>query len=276
MVYIRIPSSDPRLGRHIEHDPRSRAFAYRAPATLELVSVRHERFIPVLDQGNLGSCTGNTALGGMGTAPHYPLLDDIVTDWSQDEAVRIYSEATAIDEWDGAWPPEDTGSSGLAVAKVLKGRGWISGYQHTFSLEDMKAALQETPVFLGINWYENFFNPAFDGEISIGTNDFVAGGHEIVVDEIDMEKQRFGFTNSWGPWWGVNGRGYISFALMARLLSEQGDVVVPVAISEPAPTPDPTVPVDPIDEEPVVPAPNPPGCLPALFLLLWRLLSGRG
>lgn len=270
MKTIIIPSTDPRLGRNVQHDPRSRAFAFRADESVELHSVRHRRFIDVLDQLDLGSCTGNTALGAMGTEPHYPLLKDIVTDWSEAAAVSVYSDATAIDEFGGQYPPTDTGSSGLAVAKVLHKRGWISGYQHTFDLQSMKVALQSGPVFLGINWYDNFFYTDLDGNISIGRSDFVAGGHEIVVDEIDMENQRFGFTNSWGPYWGISGRGYISFALMDRLLREDGDVVVPIPVTQPAPTPDPEIVVD----EPVVP-PFHPSLWQRFLAWLTRLFGSR-
>ena len=46
------------LGRHINHDPESRRYAY--PETDRVLqSVRWPRRTPVLDQGNLGSCTGN-------------------------------------------------------------------------------------------------------------------------------------------------------------------------------------------------------------------------
>lgn len=242
-----IPSSDPRLGRNVEHDPRSRAYAFKAPARLELHSVRHERFIPVLDQGNLGSCTGNSGVGAAGTHPFYPTLKDKVSDWSEAAAVQLYSEATVIDPWEGSYPPDDTGSSGLAVAKVLKDRGWISGYQHTFSFDDLCAALQNGPVLLGINWYNNFFYPNRDGVISVLSRDYVAGGHEVCVDEIDMERQRFGVTNSWGTGWGLEGRFYIPFDLMKRLLSEDGDVVVPVPLTQPAPVPTPSP--DPVVEE---------------------------
>src|SRR5262245_14501855 len=54
--------TDPRLGRHVRHDPRSWNFAFGAVAdTSRLASVRHESQIPTLDQGQLGSCTGNAA-----------------------------------------------------------------------------------------------------------------------------------------------------------------------------------------------------------------------
>jgi hypothetical protein len=255
------------LGRVVQHDPRSKQFAYKATPGAVLVSIRHPRFISVLDQLELGSCTGNAALGAVGSAPHFPLIKSKVADWSEDTAVGIYSDATVIDEWEGQWPPTDTGSSGLAVAKVLQRRGWISGYRHTFSLEDMKAALQETPVLLGINWYENFFYPDRYGFISIEES-YVAGGHEICVDEINMDDEYFGFTNSWGDGWGVQGRGKISFALMARLLSEDGDVVVPVPVTQPAPTPDPVI------DEPVVP-PFHPSLWQRFLAWLTRLFGGQ-
>jgi hypothetical protein len=204
-----------------------------------LVTRKHKRWIPILDQGSLGSCTGNAGVGATGSTPFYETLQHLNTDWTEATAVKLYSDATIVDGFDGVYPPEDTGSSGLAIAKVLKSRGWISGYQHTFTFTDMQAALQNGPVLIGINWYNNFFDPDSDGVISIAQTDEVAGGHEVVVDEIDMEKQRFGFTNSWGTGWGVGGRAYIPFALMQRLLKEDGDVTVLVPLSQPAPEPTP-------------------------------------
>ena len=131
---------DPRLGRIVQHDPRSRQYAFKAPARVALVSKRHHRWIEVLDQGNLGSCTGNAGTGALGSDPLFPTLVPhyvAASELNESAAVKLYSDATAIDEWAGEYPPEDTGSSGLAIAKVLKSRGWISGYQHTFTFEDM-------------------------------------------------------------------------------------------------------------------------------------------
>ena len=235
-----IPSTDPRLGRVVEHDPRSRHFAFRAPEAVTLVSKRHKRWIDVLDQGSIGSCTGNSGIGALGTSPLYETVQSLNNDWTESAALKLYSDATVADSFPGTYPPTDTGSSGLAIAKVLVQRGWISGYKHTFTFMDMQAALQDGPVLVGINWYGNFFNPNAMGEITIGTVDQVEGGHEIVCDEIDMEKKRFGFTNSWGPNWGPKGgRFYASFDLMQRLLKEDGDVVVPIPVSQPAPEPTP-------------------------------------
>ena len=238
--YVKIPRTDPRLGRNIEHDERSRAFAFRAAPAIELKSVRHTRNIPVLDQGSLGSCTGNAGIGACGTDPLYGTLTSLVTDFSEDAAVALYSDATKIDEWAGEYPPEDTGSSGLAIAKILLARGWISQYQHTFTFEDMLAALQQGPVLFGTYWYNNFFSPDEKGFITKAANDTVAGGHEIVCDEVNVEQEYVGFTNSWGEGWGDNGRFYTSFALLKELLAEEGDVVVPIPLvgTEPPVNPD--------------------------------------
>jgi hypothetical protein len=179
----------------------------------------------------------------MGSDPFYHnFTSDTLLDESA--AIKLYSDATVIDEWEGSYPPDDTGSSGLAIAKVLKGRGWISGYQHTFTFDDMKAALQNGPVLLGINWYNNFYDPSYDGELTVASDDSVAGGHEIVVDEIDVENKRIWITNSWGENWGVDGRAWFSWETMERLLHEDGDVVVLVPIDQPAPQPTPSEPTD--------------------------------
>jgi hypothetical protein len=236
-----------RLGRHVNHDPRSRQFVFDG-SNVALKTVRHSRYIPVLDQGNLGSCTGNAATGALGTGNFFGTLPAgllLSQDSNVDEqfAVQLYSDATKADPYPGDYPPEDTGSDGLSVAKVLKARGLISGYTHTFSLDDALSALSTQPVIIGINWYESMFDPDGNGLVTISPKSPVAGGHEIVLDEINVEQKLVGSTNSWGTGWGVNGRFYLSFDTFGRLLGEDGDCTVFVPVNKPAPVPVP-VPVD--------------------------------
>jgi hypothetical protein len=236
VYYEEIPASDPRLGRHIRHDERSKMYAFTG-AGITPKSVRHTRDIPVFDQGNLGSCTGNAGLGCLGADPFYSTLSTKINDWSENAAVQLYSDATQLDSQRENYPPVDTGSDGLSIAKVLQKRGLISGYQHTFSFDSMLAALSIKPVIVGVNWYSSMFNTKDGGLVTIDPGATVEGGHEFVLDEIDMERQLIGATNSWGTGWGLGGRFYLSFDTVKRLLSEQGDVTVFMAVTEPAPTP---------------------------------------
>lgn len=234
--------TDPRLGRNIKHD--SRSLLYKAPESdlSTLKSVRHQRNIPVLDQGDLGSCTGNAGTGCLGTAAFWETTNTILspTDANMDEqfAIKLYSDATKADNYQGDYPPDDTGSDGLSIAKVLKSRGLISGYTHATSLNAAITALATQPVIVGIDWYNDMFNPDADGRVH--PTGGVAGGHEIVFDELDVENQRLWFTNSWGTSWGVDGRAYLTYDDFNKLMKRDGDVTVFTPITAPAPQPTPT------------------------------------
>jgi hypothetical protein len=219
-----------RLGRHVEHDPRSRQFAYTA-TTATLTSARWARHAPVWNQGNLGSCTGNALVGALSCDPFYPTLPGLTA--TEELAVAVYSDATRVDPFPGEWPPTDTGSSGLAVAKVAQRRGWISAYQHAFDNNAALTALTRGPVIAGINWYSSFDTPGPDGRVVITRAAYVRGGHEVCLDEVDAARSRVWFTNSWGPSWGVHGRAWMSFATFARLLREDGDVTILVPLAKP-------------------------------------------
>jgi hypothetical protein len=264
-----------RLGRHVRHDPRSLDYQVEAKSLEGLVSVRHKRWIPVLDQLKIGSCTGNGAEGNLGTGrflasipvdhPVRPTSDALA---DEDQAVFLYSAATALDDYDGEYPPTDTGSDGLSVAKACVNAGLISGYRHATSLEAALTALAAQPIITGVNWYSSFDTPAADGTITITKHATVRGGHEFVVDELDVENERIGFTNSWGEGWGVDGRAYLSWKDWSRLLSEDGDVTVFVPVTSPAPTPTPPVP-------PTPPAPDDPLVeLAAVLRQFWAGIEG--
>jgi hypothetical protein len=228
-----------RLGRHVNHDPRSRAYAFRAPRSATYPAVKHARHIPVFDQGDLGSCTGNAAVGCTGTGSFYAPLEGARLGFTWDEAgaVACYEAATAIDPYPGTYPPDDTGSDGTSVATALKNAGMISGYTHALTFDAAMAALQAGPVIFGLDWYENMFTPGADGTLKVAGS--LAGGHEIVLDEWDPNTARVGLTNSWASDWGLGGRAYIQLADFKKLLARDGDVTVLVPLTAPAPTPTP-------------------------------------
>ena len=229
-----------RLGRHVNHDPRSRRFPVRAPA-VPITSVRHERHVPIFDQGNVGSCTGNAAIGCTATGPFFATVDaneSATYPLTEGGAVLVYGAATAIDSYAGTYPPDDTGSDGLSVAKVLKSAGWISGYEHAFSLTDGLTALMTRPLIVGVNWMEDMFSPDRNG-VAHPTG-AVAGGHEFVWDSYDAETSLCGFTNSWGEGWGAAGRFFMLANEWEKLLAQDGDITSFVPTTDPEPIPQPT------------------------------------
>lgn len=236
MIYKeKIPSTDPRLNRHINHDSRSREYEFNTFG-LNAVDTLYVRHIGILNQLQLGSCTGNAGIGDIATSPLYDALPaNIKYPLNEAGAIALYSDAEKIDGGAG-YPPEDQGSSGLSIAKALTNAGLISGYQHCFSLADALKAGSMYPFITGITWYSDMFNPDSDGRCHITGS--IAGGHEIELSEIDNVNQKIWFFNSWGDAWGVKGRFYLTFADYGTLLAQGGDVTVLLPLnSTPAPKP---------------------------------------
>lgn len=240
------------LGRHVNHDPRSLAFPVGVLPKSAIQSVEWTRRAPIFDQGQLGSCTGNAATGLLGTdcvsnpgttnveisdagaaASHGHFTAGV---HAVDEAfaVALYSLATDIDPYAGQYPPTDTGSDGLSVTKALKLLGLVTSYKHAFTQQALDSALQSGPVIIGIEWLNSMFSPDGNGLIPVDENSGVAGGHELEVVGLDVANGLYRLANSWGTGWGADGYGYLTRADMAYLLSQQGDVTVPV-IGAPVP-----------------------------------------
>lgn len=246
MLKYEYEATDPRLGRHVHHDPRSLAYAHGVLPQSAIKSVDWTRRAPIFDQGSTGSCTGNAAAGLLCTdsAARPGLtsvgLDGAVRPVDEDLAVTIYSLATTLDEFRGQYPPTDTGSSGLGAAKALVKLGLASKYTHAFSLDALKSALQSGPVMVGTVWLESMFDTTTDGYVIVDRNSPVAGGHEYVISAYDAAKQVFRLDNSWSESWGVRGSGWYKQADLQWLLAQDGDVTVPAWAAAPAPSPPPS------------------------------------
>jgi hypothetical protein len=235
---------DPRLGRHVHHDPRSLKYAQGVLPASAIKTVDWRRRAPIFDQGQLGSCTGNAAAGLLCTdSAARPGLTSVtisgnVLPVNETLAVQVYSLATQLDGIQGAYPPDDTGSSGLGAAKALVKLGLATKYTHAFSLDALKSALQTGPVMVGTVWLESMFDvDSSTGYVKVDRTTQVAGGHEYAISAFDASALAFRLDNSWSESWGVKGSAWLTQADMQWLLSQQGDVTVPAWAIAPSPAP---------------------------------------
>lgn len=242
MLIQRIPEQPipgQRLGRHIHHDPRSRR--YRAPVDqVTPTSKVWTRHCGPWDQGDLGSCTGNAVAGLAMTDPVWRKGEKL----TEASARRVYKLATTLDDdaVPGHWPPDDTGSTGLAACKAAVRLGFATQYLWGFGIDDLVRILSAVgPCAAGTNWLTGMDTPDDRGVVHYQGS--VRGGHEYELVGVHLDTslgapigECVEAQNSWGRGWGVKGtdaglrwwaggRFFIPLADMARALSDGGDVV---------------------------------------------------
>jgi hypothetical protein len=237
---------DPRLGRIVDHDPRSLNFLVQPRQAV--VSRVWDRRVPITNQGQLGSCTGHAGIGCMGTGGFFDTMPKGMA-YDKKAAESLYSDATKVDPFNGSWPPTDTGSSGLGIGKVLKSRGLIKEYRHAITFDQALAALMDGPVITGIPWTSGMMNTDANGFVTPkGSPD---GGHEFCVYGVNVEEKYVYCANSWGTNWGLKGLFKMTFATWQNRLASKGDVTQFIAsniIDVPVPpTPTPVVDVNDVD-----------------------------
>jgi hypothetical protein len=224
------------LGRHREHDSRSWDYALVEPrgfAIGDAKPVLWERYSPILDQGRIGSCTGNAMAGWLGCAPHCSSKVD-ATQYDEGCAVALYSLATRIDKIPGYYAPADpdsvdTGSTGNAVAKAARNLHLIGSYGWAFTTVGLLWRLQHQPVLVGSVWKTGMDRPDADGFVSVTGTD--RGGHEYLVRGYQPgARGQDGYLvadNSWSERWGDKGSFKIRLSDWETLRAQQADVTVP-------------------------------------------------
>jgi hypothetical protein len=214
------------LCRHIEHDPRSRGFADPAADPDALGAgpdraVLWERYTRPLDQGNYGACTGFAMGGLLMTAPYYVPGRVLRTR----DCFALYSLASRrFDEWPGGWPPEDTGSSGLAVMKAARAYRYLAEFGHAFGYDQARSVIAKKPFITGAYWFDTFDRPDSSGTIHLTSRSQIVGGHEWEMVGYDPADDEWRAANSWSPLWGDRGYFNVPGDVYRELLERQGDV----------------------------------------------------
>jgi hypothetical protein len=213
------------LGRQLVHDPQSRAYPHEPRRVVYPGDRpwRHRIYNPSpLPRQAIGCCTGvdqcikANAVGNRITGDVLNLAD----------AVRLYSRASELDPWPGAWPPVDTGSSGLAACKAAKEAGIIARYEWIFTgVTGVIEALRERPVGVGTWWYDDMFHPHPMTNLVRPTGP-QAGGHQWTLIGYDPQQAIFTGMCWWGPTFGRAGTFRIRRDDVAALLADGGDAHV--------------------------------------------------
>ncbi len=248
-IYVERLPLHPLLGRHVYLDSMSKDYAVQ-PGAAPVTSIRHSQNIGILDQGQVGACTGNAATSCAYHEPFYLAAGEKDWRYSPDEtgAQAWYHDNTANDGYPGTWAPDDTGSDGLTSSKMAVQAGIASGYRAALDLDSSLQALMSAPGITGIPWYNSMFEAPQSGLIEVDITSGLAGGHELVVDEVVAADAPgngtgvllVGGDNSWSNTWGNEGRWYLRAADWWRLRKNQGDVYFWTPKSQPAPKPTPT------------------------------------
>jgi hypothetical protein len=255
-VYVhRYRPVDPRLGRHVRHDLRSAQYAVGVKPRSAIQTVKWARRIPILDQGSIGDCVSNALTGVLGTdsrartgltsvtVPADPVGVFDAGTYPLDEAfaLRMYSLVTALDAYPGQYPPTDTGSDGLGAMAAAQALGLAVRYLHAFSVSAVKSALQDGPVLWGTLWLNSMFTTDSDGFLVVDRSSGEAGGHELTLTGYNRSTDVYDGDNSWGTSFGIGGSFKIQGSDLKWLLTQGGDITVPVWSVTPSPVPPPTV-----------------------------------
>lgn len=228
-------------GRNIRHDPRS--LRYKVAETATAKSVEHDIVIPVLDQGEIGKCVAETGAEFLGWSEAWSTIPDDLkralgtVDAAERWTSALYHELTASDDFPGTWQPDDTGSDGLTLGKVLQKMGLISGYQHVTTVGEAEATIQKQPFAIGTVFTEGMENPSYEGIVTVSGR--LLGGHEYLCFKRDAERDLWWFRNHWRRDWGLNGCFAYDTAGLEKLMAQQGDITVPVLNTQPKPEPTP-------------------------------------
>lgn len=217
-------------------------------------SVDHtDKMTIVKDQGRLGSCVA-FAVASAKEWIEGREVEKLISEGGKVRTIQKYSRWTNVSEswiyWQSkkidSWPNEE-GTSIRFALKVLKTLGvpWesmapydddpypekihhlaykkakfgkIGSYWRISTLDELKAAVVNQPIPIGIPVFNEFFSPK-DGIISYPKDpNNIYGGHAICIVGYNDDKGLVKFKNSWGENWGSKGYACLPYEYIRDFL----------------------------------------------------------
>ncbi len=217
-------------------DQRDKEYAYKIPEYTIMPTTVDMRPLcpPVFDQGNLGSCTSNSAIAMLWFLAHRqgenPVVGSRLFHYynerlikSQDTGSTIRQSVKMLVKYgapaETEWPyditqfkkkpdPKCYADGALHLAKVYR--------PVSQDLVTMKSCLSDGyPILIGFTVYSSFESAAVakTGLMPMPSHsENVLGGHAVLVVGYDDNKQCFTVRNSWGSAWGDAGYFYMPYA----------------------------------------------------------------
>lgn len=212
-----VPQLRKNLGRQMVHDERSRSFPAqtsidRSSWITKAIRIYDPSPNPKQCHGECTGCAKAMQLNAVGNRVPGIVLN-------KNDAHRFYSKATHLDPFDGVWPSDDNGSSGLASAKAAQELGFGGEYRHVFGGADEVVQLIQDGyvVSVGTWWYDGMFDPN-DLNVIEPTGHRV-GGHQYVARGYNLSKDLVVVRCWWGDFQDVS----IKRSHLNELLLDDGD-----------------------------------------------------
>jgi len=230
-------------------DNRDFVFKMERPMMLPSVIDHTDGMSPVKDQGRLGSCVGFAVTALKEWQEKKEHLEEIaegkrgdgdkVYDLSEQ---WLYYKCKEIDPWPGeegssirygmkvlhrvgvptekAWPYNDVNvGEPESWANLVARWSLIESYTRVSNMYELKKALVNNPVPIGIPCFYEFFFVGSNGVVPYPANPSqIYGGHAICTVGYDDNRKLVKFKNSWGTSWGDRGYGYLPYQYVKDFL----------------------------------------------------------
>jgi len=219
--------------------------AYKTAAHLPIKVNLRSGCSPVVNQGELGSCTANAIASGLGeyllnkNKQPWVALSRLFLYWQERnmegtvnedcgasirDGMKVLNQIGVCPEADWPYdistftnPPTDKEIADAAAYKVAE-------YHRITSLDRLKAALAEgLPVVIGIEVFESFESDevASNGIIPMpAETEQDMGGHAVLVVGYDDSQSMLIVRNSWGYTWGDLGYFYLPYDYFTKYASD--------------------------------------------------------